>query len=403
MASITVNGTCSLPLSSSVVRHAEHIDLDEEVHEDIVDLKEEEQEDIISKLVVMLLSISWTPAAALRTIVELNIPKILATHASAPTHSMTAEELLERAPGASKPNARNLERMMRLLTCKNIFTEEVENVSEGGLLKVIRRYALTPLSRVLVPDHATGTMANFVKFTTMSPVFCKAMEHLSESILSGGSAFESAFGTNAFDYMTTHPDQLHCFQAAMTDHTNQMLPIFLAKYQGFKGVKKLMDVGGGDGTTLSRILARHPHIQGVNFDLPEVVARAPCHPGVEHMVGDMFQSIPFGCDAIFMKTILHDWNDEDCLKILRNCYSALPVGGKVIIVDALVPVETSTNSEDYENVGTFMSDFCMQAHCPDGRERQEHEFQYLVKAAGFSNFQVVVQLDYMFVMEGVKQ
>jgi caffeic acid 3-O-methyltransferase len=101
-------------------------------------------------------------------------------------------------------------------------------------------------------------------------------------------------------------------------------------------------------------------------------------------------------------TIIHDWNDEDSLKILRNCYNALPVGGKVIIVDGVVPVETSTNSEDYESVGILMSDFCMQVHCPDGRERQEHEFRQLVTAAGFSNFRVVEQLDYMFVLEGIK-
>jgi hypothetical protein len=173
MAIFAVNGTCSHPLSSDA---ADHIDLKSE--EDTVDLNEEEQEDIVAKLVVMLLSVSWTPAAALRTIVELNVPHILATHAPAPSHSMTAEELLQHAPGASRPNARNLERMMRLLTSKNIFSEEVEKVGEGDSLVVTRRYALTPLSRVLVPGHASGTVANFVKFTTMSPVFCKAMEQL---------------------------------------------------------------------------------------------------------------------------------------------------------------------------------------------------------------------------------
>lgn len=103
-----------------------------------------------------------------------------------------------------------------------------------------------------------------------------------------------------------------------------------------------------------------------------------------------------------MQSIMHDWNDEDCLKILQNCYKALPVGGKVIIVDALVPLETPKDSDALENVGIFASDFVMQVHCPDGRERHQYEFQQLVTAAGFSHFEVVVQLDYMFVMEGVK-
>jgi hypothetical protein len=123
----------------------------------------------------------------------------------------------------------------------------------------------------------------------------------SESVLLGEDAFELAYGMNEFEYMHSHPEHLSVFQAAMTDHANQMLPLLLAKYQGFKTVRKLMDVGGGEGTILARILARHPHIQGVNFDLPEVVATNPLHRGVEHQGGNMFHSIPSGCDAIFMK------------------------------------------------------------------------------------------------------
>jgi caffeic acid 3-O-methyltransferase len=119
----------------------------------------------------------------------------------------------------------------------------------------------------------------------------------------GEDAFELAYGMNEFEYMHSHPEHLSIFQAAMTDHANQMLPLLLAKYQGFRPVRKLMDVGGGEGTILARILARHPHLQGVNFDLPEVIATAPRHRGVEPVGGDMFHSIPSGCDAIFMKVI----------------------------------------------------------------------------------------------------
>lgn len=117
----------------------------------------------------------------------------------------------------------------------------------------------------------------------------------------GEDAFELAYGMNDFEYMNSHPDHLNCFQAAMTDHANQLVPLILTKYEGFKGGRKLMDVGGGGGTILARILARHPHIRGVNFDLPEVVAMAAHHPGAEQMGGNMFHSIPFGCDGIFME------------------------------------------------------------------------------------------------------
>lgn len=121
---------------------------------------EEAEEDTMSKLVIMLLSSSWTPAAALRTIVELDIPHILAKHGE---HGLTAEELLQHVPNASKPNARNLERIMRLLVCKSVFSEDLTHNP------LVRRFALMPLSRVLVPDHPSGTMANFVKLTTLGP------------------------------------------------------------------------------------------------------------------------------------------------------------------------------------------------------------------------------------------
>lgn len=110
-----------------------------------------------------------------------------------------------------------------------------------------------------------------------------------------------AHGMNEFEYMSLHPKDLSMFQAAMNDHANELVPLLLAKYKGFKGVHKLMDVGGGEGSILARIVAKHPQIRGINFDLPPVVATAPQIPGVEHVGGSMFSSIPSGSDAIFMK------------------------------------------------------------------------------------------------------
>jgi hypothetical protein len=97
---------------------------------------------------------------------------------------MTAEEILQHVPAASKPHARNLERIMRLLTCKNVFTEEMEYITKGDSPTVVRKFALTPLSRVLVPGHDSGTMANFVKLTTVGSVYGKALEHLRYSACS---------------------------------------------------------------------------------------------------------------------------------------------------------------------------------------------------------------------------
>jgi hypothetical protein len=143
-----------------------------------VELNEAAVQDTHAKLAMMLMSACWTPAAALRVVVELNIPHILATQAPAPKHTLTSEEILQHVADATKPNARNLERTMRLLTCKSVFSEEVEYSAQGEQQVVVRRYGLTPLSRVLVPGHSTGSVANFVKFATVGPVYGKALAHL---------------------------------------------------------------------------------------------------------------------------------------------------------------------------------------------------------------------------------
>jgi hypothetical protein len=168
MASTTVNDAV-LPLATHT--HAAAVTPPE--------LNEETMQDMRAKLAMMLMSACWTPAAALRVVVELNIPHILATQAPAPKHLLTSEEILKHVANASKPNARNLERTMRLLACKSVFSEEVEYVADGASQTASsRRFGLTPLSRVLVPGHATGSVANFVKFATVGPVYGKALGHL---------------------------------------------------------------------------------------------------------------------------------------------------------------------------------------------------------------------------------
>ncbi|KAI5345943.1 hypothetical protein L3X38_013820 [Prunus dulcis] len=145
-----------------------------------------------------------------------------------------------------------------------------------------------------------------------------------------------------------------------------------------KNLTQLVDVGGGLGVTLNLITSRYQHIKGINFDLPHVVNHAPSYPGVEHVGGDMFASVPSG-DAIFMKWILHDWTDEHCLKLLKNCYKAIPDKGKVIVVEALLPAmpETSTATKT-----TSQLDVVMMTQNPGRKERSEQESMALATGAG---------------------
>lgn len=105
-----------------------------------------------------------------------------------------------------------------------------------------------------------------------------------------------------------------------------------------------------------------------------------------------------------MQAILHDWNDERCLRLLNNCWEALPsAGGKLILVDLIMPLETPLEGNvPIDDPLVFTTDFMMQIHCASGRERSATELERLLKQARFNNFQVVTKVGYCYIMEAFK-
>ncbi|KAL2488068.1 Flavone 3'-O-methyltransferase 1 [Forsythia ovata] len=166
--------------------------------------------------------------------------------------------------------------------------------------------------------------------------------------------------------------------------TNRLLEV----YSGFEGVKEMVDVGGGLGATLNLIASKYPNIRGINFDLPHVIKDAPICSGVEHVGGDMFESVPKG-EVIFMKWILHNWSDEHCLKLLKNCWKALPETGKVILVDAVLPEYPET---DLLSKMGFHYDMAMMTISPGGKERTKEELEKLAKSAGFTDLKLICRV-----------
>ncbi|MBA0593573.1 hypothetical protein Gorai_010509, partial [Gossypium raimondii] len=208
--------------------------------------------------------------------------------------------------------------------------------------------------------------------------------YLKDAVLDGGIPFNKAYGMTAFEYHGTDTRFNKVFNKGMSDHSTITMKKILDTYDGFQGLKTLVDVGGGTGATLSMIVSKYPTIKGINFDLPHVIEDAPSCPGVEHVGGDMFVSVPKG-DAIFMKWICHDWSDEHCAKFLKNCYEALPDNGKVIVAECILP--------DYPDPSLATKlvvhiDCVMLAHNPGGKERTAKEFKALATGAGFQGFQI---------------
>ncbi|XP_047312678.1 acetylserotonin O-methyltransferase-like [Impatiens glandulifera] len=153
----------------------------------------------------------------------------------------------------------------------------------------------------------------------------------------------------------------------------------------FHGLESLVDVGGGNGAALRILVEAFPWIRGIVFDLQHVIEDGEKCVGLEYIAGDMFQSIPrHGNVAPSGRWILHNWGDEECIKILINCKQAIHRDkGKVIIVDTLINEEKENESDGFEYV-RLMMDMTMLSILKTGKERTLKEWELLLARAGFS-------------------
>ncbi|KAK9100090.1 hypothetical protein Scep_023520 [Stephania cephalantha] len=203
---------------------------------------------------------------------------------------------------------------------------------------------------------------------------------------------------NVYEYGAKHPEMNELFNRSMSDDSAIIMKKILENYKGFEGLKVLVDVGGGVGTNSNMIVSQSPTIRGINFDLPHVIETAPSYPGVEHVGGDMFVSIPKG-DAIFMKWVLHNWSDEQCLTLLKKCYQALPDEGKVIVVETIVPAVPNPNNATRLS---YTYDLLMMAFSSQAKERTKEEFEALAKKSGFAGIRLACDACSLWVIEFLK-
>jgi SAM-dependent methyltransferase len=208
---------------------------------------------------------------------------------------------------------------------------------------------------------------------------------LLDSVMTGKTAAQLQGVSDSFDLMARSPEAVSMFNAAMVDVTRFVTPDILRAYD-FGGITHLMDVGGGSGELIGAIARQYPHIRGTVFDLPRCAESATSHldrMGVsgrtKFLAGDFFQTVPTGADAIIMKSIIHDWNDELSLKILRNCRRALPENGRLLLVERMMPEFPGVSDGDREQA---MSDLNM-LRGPGGLERTEKKYGRLLHDAGF--------------------
>ncbi len=221
--------------------------------------------------------------------------------------------------------------------------------------------------------------------------------HLHASVMTGRPAFDLVFGEPFFEYLDHAPEDGAIFNAAMTSGSSNDVPAILTACD-FSGCTKIVDVGGGHGALLRGILEQYPHLTGVLCDLPSVLAAAyelrylSVADRCEFVGTDMFQAVPAGGDAYILKSILHDWNDAQALKLLQNCRQAITDHGKLLHIGTVLK---PSNEPDF---GKWL-DLTMLVLLR-GRERTEEEFQELYAAAGFQLTRVI-ETDGPTIVEGV--
>ncbi|KAH7690789.1 O-methyltransferase COMT-type protein [Dioscorea alata] len=350
-------------------------------------------EDILAFAYAMDLGCGIALPMTLRAMIELDVLDIMAE--AGPDARLWPEEIASKIQ-TSNPDAHEvLDRMLRFLAAHKVVTCEVV-VGEDGKSK--RRYGLGPVCKYFTKNKGDGSVAPMV-LKNQHPIFVEAWANIKHAVLDGSVPFIKTHGMNMFERADKDVIFNEIFNKAMFNQTAILMKKVLENYKGFEKINVLVDVGGGHGATLGIILSKYPDIKAINFDLPHVVAQAKPIQGVEFVGGDMFVSVPSGGDAIFMKWILHDWSDAHCVKVLKNCWKALPANGKVIVVELVLP-ETL---EEANGVSTgFLADVMMLAYCVGGRERTEKEYQILAKESGFSKFKVACNLYNFAVMEFCK-
>lgn len=258
-----------------------------------------------------------------------------------------------------------------------------------GLLKEYTpdSFSVTPAGALLDP-HRPDSLASFVRMFT-EPAVARAWEHLDGSVRTGDVAFDTVFGTDFFSYLSQHPELSAEFNAAMSQAVGETAAVLPYAFD-FGRFTTVTDVGGGDGTLLAGVLDAHPGLTGVIYDTAEGLAQAP-KTLEQHgltgrcslIAGDFFRSVPENSDLYLLKSVLHDWADEQAVTILSHCREVLPPGGRVLIVEPVLPEVVDTDAEAADDGITYLSDLNMLVNV-GGRERTRKDFEDVCHRAGLS-------------------
>ena len=278
------------------------------------------------------------------------------------------EQGADDAASIAEPRGLVVDRVYRLL--RALSTVGIVTEGAGG------KFALTPLGRMLT-SNAPNSMKTSAELLTEynGEIWSKL-----DGALAGGIAFEALKGQQLFPWLHANPKEGARFQRMMVEVHSPETPAIVAAYD-FSQFKSIVDVGGGHGMLLSAILAAHPSVHGTLFDLEEGIEAAKRGaggplPGASFVVGDVFTTpVPAGAEAYLFRHLLHDYDDDDCLKMLQNVRKQMKPDSRVLVLEKTVP------TDDTPGPGRWLDLHVMLL--TGGRERTEDEYRALFAKADF--------------------
>lgn len=274
-------------------------------------------------------------------------------------------------------------RIMRLLTKIGIFEQSDET-----------RFSLTALGEPLRTASSQSMRDYIILYHEIQyPTFTNIMYRLHE----GGSAHLKTFDKSVFDLVRSSQEFASMFFAGLASRAKVDVAAILNAYD-FSNARLVIDVGGGNGGLLSSLLSRYPLMSGILYDLePAIAAARTGHggplPRCELTVGDFFDRVPEGADLYLLKLILHDWEDVDAVRLLRNCRDAMSHGSRLLIMEGLVETSDTVTMTD-------IVDLAMLANL-SGRERTENQFAMLLESAGFRLRRTIPTNATLYILESV--
>ena len=306
-----------------------------------------------------LIDANWTTQAIAAT-VRLRLPDLLMDGAQ--TVEVLASQVSCHPP--------SLLRLLRALTSISIVSE-----SEDG------RFEITETGRLLAAD-APGSLSAWAELCGTTS--WTAWGRLYECVRTGTSARKQGSGAGGFDHLAKDDAAALLFNRAMVG-LSRPVAVSVAAEVDFAGVQRVVDVGGGFGELIAAVLSRHPGMNGVLLDMGHAISRAHdflAATGVadrcELIAGDFFEAVHPGADVYMLKSVLHDWDDEQCKAILVNCAKAMSTNARLLIVERLMPEHLEDSAHDR---GIARGDLNMLV-AQDGRERTHKEYRTLLRAAG---------------------